>query len=1055
MPLATYFMVADPSSLRRAAGFAALIAAVGVVGTASLAALVVPARRARPVEAPRSVEAPRAPVEAALAFPTSAAELRETLAARTRLRPDRRALMALAELQRLVDGTAPRVDARWRNGRWQVLLGGTAVGVLPEHADFDDLVALVSDVAAGLTPLHPLSTAAAPPALAAWPALAPSRPALATLSALDAAWSSGHRSRDTLATAARALTALAVETPDALDGADLVTARALAALAWTRSLGQRDLASEALLARHMGYDEAARRASEALPAASPVRAWARRDDDALRPAALDRGASETARYLWFRRLVERHEGDAASAWAERSLRDASDAVAVAGFLREASRGGPAGSCRAVTRPQPQRLLHALEREASADAAPVRAPAEVLPRLASLSLRRAADGAFVDRALVTARDRAVVLSALYDDLACALDAGAATDAAQVADTLGALAPEALRDFVLWATHVAYERAGTLAPDVLMQDLAAPLNLGAALLLRACDVALRPVDRDDPRAHSAVERLAAHLDARPAHRAALALRAGDALHDIALAEALCAATLRDAPSTDAAAWCLARRSDGPALLAMARDATLARDQRARAAGLAEPLEPAAVGDVWRALAEAAPRAWEPTGGYARWLAANRRAEEALALVRRWLRDAPAALLPSARVELARTLRARGDAQGALRAVEPSLASLDAGLLAEAALSLADLGRFDDAERVALASLEHHRAPRSVALAAEVQWRRNAYDRAARTVAQSGVALSDDDWRALLADAFARVFVSAAPDGARAAVGSLVGAAVPRARLRALPRELHRRGRSDLAVVTLDALTEPTHRRDPDEDAAAAVEAYTYRRALDPGAALTWARAKLEATPDAAAPYAFSQGADELLWAVVAPSREPEAAARLWLLRAAASVRAGARDPHRDALVEHYRAARGDTALLGRALLGAAPAATALAVARAPRRRAEVAWYAGLRAQASGRALEALDWYALASLVGAADDREAQWAREARDVWYARARPLAHLGEHPWTASSAPPAEAAPVQLDAAPEAPAAAEPPAPRGRHRGHHRARTPRAPHHHHGRTRHP
>jgi RecB family exonuclease len=50
-----------------------------------------------------------------------------------------------------------------------------------------------------------------------------------------------------------------------------------------------------------------------------------------------------------------------------------------------------------------------------------------------------------------------------------------------------------------------------PDVLMQDLAAPLNLGAALLLRACDVALRPVDRDDPRARSAVERLAAHLDA----------------------------------------------------------------------------------------------------------------------------------------------------------------------------------------------------------------------------------------------------------------------------------------------------------------------------------------------------------------------------------------------------------------------------------------------------------------------------------------------------------------------------------------------------------------
>lgn len=140
--------------------------------------------------------------------------------------------------------SAPRVDARWRNGRWQVLVGGTAVGALLRAPAPSSTTSwrCVSEWPRGLAPLHPFSTAAAPPELAAWPALAPSRPAVATLSALDAAWSSGHRSRETLATAARALTALAVETPDALDGANLVTARALAALAWTRSLGQRDLA---------------------------------------------------------------------------------------------------------------------------------------------------------------------------------------------------------------------------------------------------------------------------------------------------------------------------------------------------------------------------------------------------------------------------------------------------------------------------------------------------------------------------------------------------------------------------------------------------------------------------------------------------------------------------------------------------------------------------------------------------------------------------------------------------------------------------------------------
>ncbi|MFO0646418.1 MAG: hypothetical protein U0326_09275 [Polyangiales bacterium] len=1046
-------MVADPSSLRRAASFVGVIAALGLAGTAALSTLVVLPRRARvQLVEPRQTDAPRPSADLSAGLPTSVAELREAVASRTRLRPDRRALMALAELQRLVDGTAPTVTAVWRDGRWRLSLGGTDAGSLPEAADFDDLVALVAEVSASMTPLHPLApSGGAAPEAASWPLLAPSRPSLAALTALDVAWSSGQRSPETLSAAARSLAALAVETPDALDGADLIAARALASLAWARALGRRDPEAEAVLARHMGYESAAMRAAETLPESSPVRAWARRDDDALRAMARADDARETARYLWFRRLVERREGDAARAWAERALREGGAGVAVEGFLFDALRGAPSEVTRAAVRGHAQRALLRLQREVSAGAAPVRGAADILPALVELSPRRATQGTFLDASLVTARDRAVVLSSLFEELTSALDAGATSEATTLADSLNTLAPESVRDFVLWATHVAYVSAATLAPDVLQQDLAAPLSPGAAALLRSCDIALGAFEQGDARARVSVERLATHLDARPAHRASLALRAGDALHDVALTRSCCEPTLRDIPTSDAAAWCLARRSDQDGLVAMATDATLPLSRRTLAADLAgrvRGVRADALDAAWRTILGASPASWGPREGYIRRLEAQGRTDEALALADAWLRDvrdAPPSVVASARTAAARLARARGEPQRALRAVEPALSTLDEPLLGEAARALADLGRFDDAERVAVASLEHHRSPRAVALAAEVFWRRNAYDRAARAVAQSGVALTGAQWRARVVDAFARVFSDATAQSARSAVGELVASSVSLPRLRDIPRELHRRGRSDLATVTLDALMAAQHQRAPGGDADAVVEGYLYRVPAGAPAALAWASARLDdvARP-MAAPWAFSRGADALLWDLIDPPRDVAGAERVWLLRAASARRANDEGAHHVELTEHYATnPPGDEAAIGRALVARSLFAPLVASARTPRQRVEAAYFAGFDAQSLGRVIEALDWYLVTELIGGEGDPEVAWAARARDDWYERALPIERLSERPWGDTAPVTSAEAPVQLDAVQEPAPAAVPRGERahhGHHRGHHAPR---------------
>ncbi len=64
-------------------------------------------------------------------------------------------------------------------------LDETPFATLPEAADFDALLALVTQAAARTAPA--LADAPAPEA-AAWPILTPARPATALLTALDAAW---------------------------------------------------------------------------------------------------------------------------------------------------------------------------------------------------------------------------------------------------------------------------------------------------------------------------------------------------------------------------------------------------------------------------------------------------------------------------------------------------------------------------------------------------------------------------------------------------------------------------------------------------------------------------------------------------------------------------------------------------------------------------------------------------------------------------------------------------------------------------------------------------
>jgi hypothetical protein len=230
------------------------------------------------------------------------------------------------------------------------------------------------------------------------------------------------------------------------------------------------------------------------------------------------------------------------------------------------------------------MLQALEHEVHDDSMTVRSASEIFFRLTAIATRRRGLGPFYDRSFALARDKAVVWSTLRDLIAFYIDtANEPHEAAQLADAFGSPVSDGHREFILWASHVAHARAGTLLPEVLLQDLGSPTSLGPVVWTHTCDALARHISRMDPHTREAFERLGRRLDTRPSHRAHLAVRAGEMTRDLPLVASLCDSLLHAQQHSDMSAWCLARRGEQTALLAMASSLTLPTTRRAYALDL----------------------------------------------------------------------------------------------------------------------------------------------------------------------------------------------------------------------------------------------------------------------------------------------------------------------------------------------------------------------------------------------------------------------------------------------------------------------------------------
>ncbi|MEZ4405270.1 MAG: hypothetical protein R3A52_02085 [Polyangiales bacterium] len=930
--------------------------------------------------------------------------LRESLDAPLRLRPDQRFVLAAALLG------ARDLDHRWNDG-WDLSLAAAPDRALA-HVDalptFESLL-VATATCAGLrveaapapAPTTEAAPAPAPTPIEAAPEPAPdARPHRRRHHASRHA-GRRHRRRVVPASApamtppeapavAPAATSEALSrawtfavTDDLLGGADPLAAWALAAVIRARASGHRDLDAEAVLADAMGYR------AEALALARQAqdltaRAWVRRD-----LSTLSRRASEgdaRAAVMLLRAQAERDDGAGVAATLERHLGGDATRPELAIPALDRFHGPDALDARradALTL-----TARVVERAVTALAPEARAPADAAPfARVDLALRGCSDGDDPGRcAARAARLRALSATALWRAvLVPARSLRVPAEAEAILTSAGAATDPFLSQALAWAgERVAVEDHRDLDPDALSAHPTRFPLLGHTPLSMSTDAALDqrmvyslPAQRD-------VERLAAALDGRPAHRAAvgslLAAQAVDVLRGRRLTASAMAAAPGDYVFSEA--FALRRSGDLDALLALSRERD--RPLPARIAALRAVDATGDAGrradEAWEALERDEDDDYTVVLAHLRWLASHDRHADVRARARRWLTAHPAAtgfdrLLISE--QMASASIALGHPDEAWEALGPLTSSWQGNVMETAALALSRLGQHDEAEAMmARVADRYGLTPRTAATQAELRWRRGAHAAAARGLARvfAGEA-QHAAWQEFVTPAFAAVFGDGRDVGE--AVDAVCAAGIAPVKLLALGQGLGRRGLAGVGAAVLERAQ--AQGGDRLEQLAAAWDLKRRGPGGEP-VATQWIRAQV---PAGARPMfsmiAYGQGLDPLLWEVAEPGGDGEGAEMVWLLRTAASVRRGPADPHRAELMDHAQSGGSASRyrVMSRYLLGLDDVSVMPPLGQSPRPATEVAYYLGVAAEARGDVTLAHDWYRRAVLVGSRIDGEWRWA------------------------------------------------------------------------------
>ncbi len=938
---------------------------------------------------------------------------REMVAERYRLGLDKRVLIAVADIDRLLGGTGALATATWQGGRWLVKQNAKEVGQLSELPSYAECARLLDAWAAACRP--GTRAAAASPVLPK-DALLGVREAFALARAAGARLTADRKAA--LADGAHALASLALQIPDPMGRNDALGGRALAVVSLARAEGALAPADEVLVASALGYGGAARTLATSLPAADPVRAFAFGDE-----AALEQAPSLGARLLRLRQLIVAGDRIRASAWMRDKLSaEQLDLGLAAARLEMPSFDDIAEVAAAV----PAWLALHARREAEPATSPLHQAFAAGRKLGEL-LKTLIDGsspfAKLDEAIArlpgddalgpflkgdaSGRDlmrgayRALGYAAVHARAVWAVSHLASMPAADaVAEDVAR--PSSFADAAPWVRLYRSAKSGSAPAQQLVAPLEA-LSFSHRAVTDVLDAATARAEYGGievlPLARVAVR----SLDTRLWHRNHFSYTSLVLLADSATSERLARSVA--AEEGEANRWAFLHVAGLDGKLAELRpklaDPRTTYEQKSKL--LSELVSHGALSsqDLLTEISRlGAPKRWGEADQFIRLLEKNGQHGAARKIAEEFLRAGEHESLNKvmAQTAIARTMYSEKRYAEAWKVIEPTLSSWQGGAMMRGALILQALGRGDEAIKLAEDMLDRYpTAPNSWAVVAEIHWRAGRPAEAARRLAAARPPITNNDWNLTVGPRLADA-VDAGADG-KAALAALAAAGIdPIARL-SLIHALNQGGKRDALVADLyrDLRLPGMMQLEVVGDAGKLIQ-----RLQGPTAAAAYVKAQVP--PQLLAPmsqFAFDRGLDEVLWSVVplkAPGRIEEDDC-VWYFRAAASLRAGAGDPHRAEVLAHYR---GESSrwyqLLGSYLIGKTDEAGLLARATAPKELNEAAYFIGYKADVERRLEDAIGWYRVTVELGSERVYETRLALARLSALRASGKSLARLAALP---------------------------------------------------------
>ena len=913
---------------------------------------------------------------------------RAAMADALRLRPDRRFLLAAAQIRQLTGSAASPAEARFEGGKWKLSADADSLGDLPELPDYPELMRPLVALAQRQLLAAPLQGAVG---AGSDEALQWEPDARATLPAQLARWNGGQRTAATLHLAARAAAALCFYQVDALETNDALAARAIALVALDIAAGQAQTAGEqAVLASALGYTGAARELGTHLGRDSSLRYFLAGDDARLREHAFLREAGASDRYLRLRRALQRNDEDDANKFLDsyqgterldlavlilllrerRMEHFAPVAFALPVFVLAAAEGVPV---RAPTQ----------DRESDTVRAALLATATVL-HLESGNLSQRLEEALSKRdADVGGYLRAAWLSALRRQGEYLADAQGNRDStARFVEGLAKDPAPTVQLFHRW--FAARASLGSGNAGEALSAIEKQHDVGGLAVAGILEQAEKRADFSDPKLLRAVRALMPRLDSRVSHRSALGSIAWSPLQDLRASETLLRSAFQAAPDghQQLQEWFADLAGDARELESIGRDRFALRYVRNSAWEHLWNLgggHAAAAEQGLRGMLDEDPKDDMTAYTLGQQLRLAGRLDDARAVLLAWLRpnDVPGVRAANVRGTLARYSFLAGRYDEGLAMVSPALQIGNARAYQYAALNLAGKGLAVEARQMVDTLLKRYPYAKDVAIAAEVEWQLGDIDAAAKRLASAPTRLTATDYRKEVSEGFIRIF-GEQPDRAAAAIVAAARAGVDAENLTQLAYALDERGQSEAAFRALDAIPAQGERSDFIRLSAAR----PLRKARGDEAARSWLRQQFPSVGEdrgrLLALIAFREGAPEMVWEVVPdPKGTDDYAETTWMLRAAQAALQGETAPRarKQALHDHYATVRQPSrhTQIGRYLIGEVPEAEVSKLVTDLPGTCEVPYYFGVRAQGEKRFGDAADWYRVAVECGMRQEAE----------------------------------------------------------------------------------